>query len=104
MKEKQLKIICQDIIDSALDSIVKDSEDWGLGEMYELETLDSIDKIVVTNVTSHTRITIYVDIYLKTKEEDQYDYYDIMSELRYRVESRWIPNSFIVLVNVFPKY
>ena len=101
MKDEKIKIVCQYVIDSELESIVKESEEWGLGEMEELRIINSIDKIVVDRVTSQTRVTIYVDIYSNSKEEDEIEYDDFMSELRYRIETKWIPNSFIQLESIF---
>ena len=84
--------MCQTIIDNEFDSIKKESDDWGLGEAYELEVLGSINKIVVNRVVSYTRINIYVDLYVISMS---YEYDDFMSELNYRVQSNYFPNSFI---------
>jgi len=80
------------IIDNEFDSIKKESDEWGLGEAYELEVLDSIDRIVVNRVVYHTRINIYIDLHVISTS---YEYDDVMSELNYRVQSNYFPNSFI---------
>lgn len=92
ISENKLKSICQNIIDTELDSIRSESDDWGLGEMWELQVLNSISKIVVDKVVPHKRILILVDLYVK---DEDLEYDDILSELRYRVEKNWFPNSFI---------
>lgn len=101
MKDEKIKIACQNVIDSEVDSILKESEDWGLGEIWRSIYITSIDKIVVDRVTFQTRVTIYVDIYSNLNEEDKIEYDDFMSELRYRIETKWIPNSFIQLESIF---
>ena len=93
ISNEKLKIVCQKIVDSELDSIKKESDEWGLGEMAELKIINSIDKIVVDRVTSHTRITIYIDLHVNDLSHD-YDYEDFMSELNYRIQS-YLPKSFV---------
>jgi hypothetical protein len=44
---EKLKKVIQGFIDSALDSLRKMSEDWGLGEMDEYDEVRSVEKIVV---------------------------------------------------------
>jgi len=92
ISNEKLHSLCQTIIDNTFDSIKKESDDWGLGEAYELEVLGSIDKIVVNRVVSYTRINIYVDLYVISTS---YEYDDVMSELNYRIQENYLPNSFV---------
>jgi len=92
ISNEKLHNTCQTIVDDAFDSIKKESDDFGLGEAYELEVIDSINKIVVDRVVSYTRINIYVDLHVTSTS---YEYDDFMSELNYKVQSNYFPNSFI---------
>ena len=91
LSEDKLYKIIQRIVSSELDSIKKESEEWGLGEAYEMEVLDSIEKIVVDRVVTYTRVNIYVNLYVNS---ESYDYDYVMSELNYRIQEHYIPNSF----------
>lgn len=93
----KLKSQIQDIIESELDTIRQESEDWGLGEIHELEQLNSVIRIEVDRIVPYTGLKVYVVIY-STNEED-YDYSDLRSELQYRVE-QWIPNVKLFIDNV----
>lgn len=86
---KKLHDIIQNLIDSELNNIRKESEDWGLGEMYELNELDAIKKIEIDRVVSVSGIKVYINIY--TDENDFDDFNNIRSEIQYRIE-QWIPN------------
>lgn len=88
---KQLKVMktnIQEIINGSLDAIRKESEEWGLGEMDEINELESIDKIVIDRVVPYVGLTVYVKLYINN-ERDEFD--NILSELNYRVQ-QWLPN------------
>lgn len=88
---KQLKVMktnIQEIINGSLDAIRKESEEWGLGEMDEINELESIDKIVIDRVVPYVGLTVYVKLYINN-ERDEFD--NILSELNYRVQ-KWLPN------------
>ena len=72
----------QSLIDSAIDSIREESEDWGLGEMDELDEIGSIVSIRINRMTTHTRLTVYVDIYVNS---DRDDFDNTLAELQYRI-------------------
>lgn len=84
----KLESIIQNVINSELNAIREESEDWGLGEMDELHEVDSIDKIVIDRIVPYTRTKVYVDIYSNT---DRDDFDNIRAEIQYRV-SEWVPN------------
>lgn len=88
---KQLEVIktnIQEVINGSLDAIRKESEEWGLGEMDEINELESIDKIVIDRVVPYVGLTVYVKLYINN-ERDEFD--NILSELNYRVQ-KWLPN------------
>lgn len=78
--------ILQQILNYELDELRKESEDWGLGEMHELNQLDAIVELRIVNLVKVNNITITVDIHTNT---NRFDFDDIMSELRYRLQRNW---------------
>lgn len=89
----KLKNFVQSFINSELETIKNESDDWGLGEMDELDEINSVDKIVVDRIVSYTQIKVYVKIY-RNSEREEFD--NLMSELRYRLQQN-IPNSNILI-------
>lgn len=92
----KLQVHIQNVIDSELDNIREESEEWGLGEMDELDEVDSINKIVIDRVVPHIGIVVYIDIYSKTDRED---FDNIRAEIQYRV-SEWVPNIKLFINNI----
>jgi hypothetical protein len=89
----KLKNFVQSFINSELETIKNESDDWGLGEMDELDEINSVDKIVVDRIVPYTQIKVYVKIY-RNSEREEFD--NLMSELRYRLQQN-IPNSNILI-------
>ena len=85
--EKIHKII-QGLIDSELNSLREESEEWGLGEMDEIDEISSINKIVIDRISPFNGISVYIDIYSNTGRED---YDNVRGEIQYRI-SEWFPN------------
>jgi len=85
--EKIHKII-QGLIDSELNSLREESEEWGLGEMDEIDEISSINKIVIDRISPFKGINVYIDIYSNTGRED---YDNVRGEIQYRI-SEWFPN------------
>jgi hypothetical protein len=79
--DKLIKLI-QTYINLGLSTIRKDSEDWGLGEMWELEVLSSVNRIVVDRIEIKSEIVVYVNIYLNHHNDD---YFDLVTEVNYYV-------------------
>ena len=53
--ESQVKTLqdqIQGLIDSTLDTLKEESDEWGMGEMDELDEVSSVENIVVNNVVS----------------------------------------------------
>jgi len=84
----KLKSIIQNLINGQLDAIREDSEEWGLGEMDELDEINSVDKVVIDRITTVDKIKVYIDIH---KNSNRFDFDNIRGELQYRIEE-WIPN------------
>jgi len=87
-QKKQIDEIIQDLINSELESIQIESEDWGMGEMDEIDEVQSVDRIVVDRVVTINKIKVYVNIY---KNSNRYDFDNLRAEIQYRLE-RWFPN------------
>jgi hypothetical protein len=85
---KSLQPRIQKLIDSELDSLRTESEDWGMGEMDELAEVQSVDKIVVDRVVTISKIKVYVNIH---KNSNRPDFDNLIAEIQYRLED-WIPS------------
>ena len=89
--QKQLektKNLIQGLINSKLDSLREESEEWGMGEMDELHEVQSVDKIKINYITLSDKIKVYVDIY---KSQNRSDFDNIRGEIQYRIEDL-LPN------------
>jgi hypothetical protein len=89
--QKQLektKILIQGLINSKLDSLREESEEWGMGEMDELHEVQSVDKIEVVDVVMSGKIKVLINIY-RTQLRDDFD--NIRAEIQYRLEDL-LPN------------
>ena len=87
-QEKKLYGIVQSLIDSELNSIKEESEDWGREDMKHLSEIESIEQIKIDRIVSIDRVKVYLDIYVNEK---RYDFDYILSELQFRLK-KWIPN------------
>ena len=89
--QKQLEItknLIQGLINSKLDSLREESEEWGMGEMDEIHEVQSVDKIEVVNVVMSGKIKVLINIY-RTQLRDDFD--NITEEIEYRLEDL-LPN------------
>jgi hypothetical protein len=85
---EKMKQLVQRLINSQLDAIREESEEWGMGEMDELHEIQSIDKIKINYITLSDKIKVYVDIY---KSQNRSDFDNIRAEIQYRIEDL-LPN------------
>jgi type I restriction-modification system DNA methylase subunit len=85
---KKTKNLIQGLINSKLDSLREESEEWGMGEMDELHEVQSVDKIKINYITLSDKIKVYVDIY---KSQNRSDFDNIRAEIQYRIEDL-LPN------------
>lgn len=91
--------IIDNLIKSTIQKIIEDSEEWGLGEMHELEIINSIESIKINRIVAHTNIKVYVDIYTPVDFFDKEDYFEIISEFTYQI-SKTIPNVQIIINDI----
>ena len=70
-KIEQLKIFVQEILDDELNNLRQMADDeWGLGEMDEINEVGSVEKIVVDEIKTTDGISVNVNLYLNTDRED----------------------------------
>jgi hypothetical protein len=89
--QKQLektKNLIQGLINSKLDSLREESEEWGMGEMDELHELESVNKIEVVDVVMSGKIKVLINIY---RNQLRHDFDNITEEIEYRLEDL-LPN------------
>jgi hypothetical protein len=91
VKDDALKKSIQKMIDNTITELREESEDWGLGEMDELDELNSIERIEIDRVVDFTRMVIYVNIFVNSQRRD---FDNVMSTINYQIQ-RYIPNSFV---------
>ena len=89
----------QQLIDSELETIRQESEEWGLGEMEEYFELEAVSKIEIDRIVTINGIKVYVNLYKKTGSSINY-FENVMSELNYKLQTKWISNIFLILENV----
>ena len=97
--ESQGKLIdnmIQRMIDSTLDIIKEESDDWGMGEMDELDEVSSVDKIVVNYVDKTVFTVVSVTIHKNSKRED---FDNLINEIEARMQD-WIPNIELYIENI----
>lgn len=70
LSESKFERGLQRMIDSALQKLQNDTEEMGLGEMDELDEINSIDEIKVTNFVKDKTPVLYVDLYVNSDRED----------------------------------
>jgi hypothetical protein len=91
INQKQLektKNLIQGLINSKLDSLREESEEWGMGEMDELHEVESVDKIEVVDVVMSGKIKVLINIY---RNQLRHDFDNITEEIEYRLEDL-LPN------------
>jgi hypothetical protein len=102
LNKKQLDQITkhiQSLIDTSLEQIKDESEDWGLGEMDDLDEIDSINEIKIDRVVPYTGLIVYVNIHTNSNREE---FENIMSEINYRV-SQILPTVKIFVDSIIKK-
>jgi hypothetical protein len=84
----KLKDIVQELIDSELNNIREESMEWGLGEMDEINEINSVDEIKIDRIVPYLGVVVYINIH---RTNDREDFDNIRAELQYRLE-QWVPN------------
>ena len=88
-KVESLKRIAQGLIDNELNNLrIMSDEEWGLGEMEEIEEVSSVDKIIVDKIEMSDGVNVYIDMYVLTDREE-FDL--VLGAVEYSLE-QWLPN------------
>ena len=97
-KIEQLKIFVQEIIDDELNNLRQMAdEEWGLGEMDEINEVSSVENIVVDEIKTTDGISVNVNLYLNGDRED---FDNIIAMIEYTIE-QWFPNAEIHIEKVY---
>jgi len=97
-KIEQLKIFVQEILDDELNNLRQEAdEEWGLGEMDEIDEVSSVEKIVVDEIKTTDGISVNVNLYLN---RDREDFDNIIAMIEYVIE-QWFPNAKIHIEKVY---
>ena len=97
-KIEQLKIFVQEILDDELNNLRQMAdEEWGLGEMDEIDEVSSVDKIIVDEIKTTGGISVNVNLYLN---RDREDFEIILPMIEYVIE-QWFPNAEIHIEKVY---
>lgn len=97
-KIEQLKIFVQEILDDELNNLRQMAdEEWGLGEMDEINEVSSVENIVVDEIKATDGISVNVNLYLNTDRED---FEIILPMIEYVIE-QWFPNAEINIEKVY---
>lgn len=94
-KDKMVNVF-NTLLNNLLDNMKVESEDWGLGEMSELEELNSVDHIGVDRIVTFDGLKVYVDFHVN-KEMD--DWENVWSEIQYRINQH-IPHAKIIINDI----
>ena len=92
LTESKIEMGLQNIIDNALQSLQDEAFDMGLGEMDELDEINSVDKIKVTNFVNDKVPVLYVDFMVNSNRRD---FDNIIVSMEYEV-GKYIPNVQII--------
>jgi len=100
ISKEKLKNTIQNLLYSQFNTIKKESEDWGLGEMTELHEIDSISKIYIYDILILSEsINVLIVIHSTAKYYEEMDYQNIRAELQYRIEE-WFPTIKIFIEDI----
>ena len=91
--EKYISVF-QDLVDSFVEKVKEDFNDFDMGEMDVSLFVSTLEKVDVKKVEVGERLVVYVDLYVSL--DSGYDYYSFLYEINNFIRSV-IPNSEIVL-------
>lgn len=83
LSESKFERGLQRMIDSALQKLQNSTEEMGLGEMDELDEINSIDEIKITNFVKDEVPVLYIDLYVNSDRED---FDNIIYRMEYEIE------------------
>ena len=93
IKESKLSMGIQKIVNNSLEELRAQAEDWGLGEMDDIDEIESIDDIVVANVIMDDEPVVYLDFRVNSNRRD---FDNVRYEIAYGI-SKYLPNSKIIV-------
>lgn len=93
---KSLHNMIQGMVNSTLDTIIEESDEWGMGEMDELDEVSSVDNIVVNSIDKTVFMRVSVTIHKNSKRED---FDNLINEIEARMQE-WIPNIELYIENI----
>ena len=93
LNESAMERGLQMMIDGTLQKLQDDRFEMGLGEMDELDEINSVDKIKVTNFVKDEVPVLYVDLYVNSNRKD---FDNIIYIMEYELE-KYIGNSQIIV-------
>ena len=91
--EKYISVF-QDLVDSFVEKVKEDFNDFDMGEMDVSLFVSTLEKVEVKKVELGEKLVVYVDLYVSL--DSGYDYYSFLYEINNYIRSV-IPNSEIVL-------
>ena len=86
----------QIIIDSSLQKLQDDTFEMGLGEMDELNEINSVDEIKITNFVKDKVSVLHVDLYVNSDREN---FDNIIASMESELE-KYIGNILIIVDNI----
>lgn len=86
----------QMLVNQSLQYLKSLTDEMGLGEMDELEEIESVDEIKVTNVVTDNEPIVYVDFYVNSQRRD---FDNLILTIEYEV-GKYLPNVRVVVDNI----
>ena len=83
LTESNMERGLQRMLDGALQKLQNSTEEMGLGEMDELDEINSVDEIKITNFVKDEVPVLYVDLYVNS---DRDDFDNIIYTMEYELE------------------
>ena len=89
INESKLSMGIQKTVNNSLDELRAEVEEWGLGEMDEIDEVESIDDIVVTNVVMNEEPIVYLDFRVSS---DRRNFDNVQSVISHDI-SKYLPKA-----------
>jgi hypothetical protein len=86
----------QMFVNQSLQYLKSLTDEMGLGEMDELEEIESVDEIKVTNVVTGKEPIVYVDFYVDSQRRD---FDNVIATIEHEV-GKYLPNVRVVVDNI----
>jgi hypothetical protein len=83
LTESNMERGLQRMLDGALQKLQNSTEEMGLGEMDELDEINSVDRIKITNFVKDEVPVLYVDLYVNSNRDD---FDNIIYTMEYELE------------------